>query len=76
MNSLGLRRHDTINNLSPTMCTLDVGLSTESSSDGFVVDNTPPVTVTRIALDNRIGSLQSGTQVFYTKLYIRRRSTV
>ncbi|KAI0232203.1 hypothetical protein LSAT2_017453, partial [Lamellibrachia satsuma] len=39
------------------------GLSTESSSDGFIVDNTSPVTVTRIALDNRIGSLKPGTQM-------------
>ena len=56
--------HDNnINNLSLTVCILYVGLSTESSSDGFIVDNTSPVTVTRIALDNRIGSLKPGTQV-------------
>ena len=40
-----------------------VGLSSEATSDGFVVDTTPPVTSSQMALDSRLGTLKANSQV-------------
>ena len=45
-----------------------IGLWTENTSDGFIVDETAPVTTRRIALDSRLGSLKQNTQVLLVPL--------
>ncbi|KAI0239584.1 hypothetical protein LSAT2_009684 [Lamellibrachia satsuma] len=47
------------------------GLWIESTSDGFIVDDTAPVTKRRIALDRRLGSLTHDTQVWMSSLSVR-----
>ena len=50
------------------MC-ICLGLSSEISSDGFMVDDTAPVVSTGAALDRSGGSLLPDTQVIYTSTY-------
>ena len=50
-----------------------VGLSIEATSDGFIVDNTPPVNTAGVVLNSRLGSLNLGTQVLLSRIIVKRR---
>ncbi|KAK2161993.1 hypothetical protein NP493_1549g00025 [Ridgeia piscesae] len=47
------------------------GLSSEVTSDGFVVDTTPPVTTSQMALDSRLGTLKANSQVWKSSLSVQ-----
>ena len=51
------------------MTTHVVGLSIEATSDGFIVDNSPPVNTASVVLNGRLGSLKLGTQVLLIRAY-------
>ena len=46
------------------------GLSIESISNGFMVDNTSALTTTRISLNRGFGSLKPNTQVLVVTIHI------
>lgn len=46
----------------------DIGIYSEATSDGFVVDNTPPTMTKQVSHDSRRGTLKQNSQVLPTSL--------